>query len=97
MPYIPPERRQILHEVDALAAMVKVSPSIKKSDLTYAITKLIVAYVKVKGKSYDILADVDAILFTTLLEFHERVTNPYERKKQIMNDPNNDIYGEILD
>jgi len=73
-----------------------LSPSIKKGDITYAITKLVVAYVKVKGKNYDSLSDVDGILGTASKEFYRRVTAPYEDKKQKENDPSETIYGDIL-
>ncbi len=98
MPYITPARRP---EWDhngldqLLAQMLKNKDRLTKSDVTYMITKLIVRYVKCKDKNYDSLSNVEAILSTSNLEFYRVVTGPYEQKKQLINDPNREIYGEI--
>jgi len=74
-----------------------ISSKVEKGEVTRIITRILVTYIKLKGKKYDFLSDVDGILMTTLFEFHMRVTNHYEAKKQKENDPDNEIYGEITD
>ncbi len=100
MPYITPTRRLEWDHSgldQLLAQMLKNRDRLTKSDVTYMVTKLIVRYVKCKDKNYDSLSNVDGILGTVSKEFYAVVTRLYEQKKQIMNDVNREIFGEILD
>ncbi len=99
MPYIPPLRRPKWDHngLDLLLAeMLKNKDKLAKSDVTYMITRLVVRYVKCKEKNYDSLSNADAIFETAAKEFYRVVTGVYEAKKQLENDPNREIYGEIL-
>ncbi len=99
MPAITHERRFALEPVLAplLEAMYKNRDGLKDGDVTYLITKIVVRFVRCKGKSYDSLKDVDGILDTAREEFYRQITAPYEAKKFKENDPEDFIYGEIRD
>lgn len=47
-------------------------------DLTWAITRLVVDYMRHKGLSYQVISDVRAALYGTGREFDRRVADPYE-------------------
>src|SRR2546427_8715354 len=97
MPYIAPPRRVQIDPLmkPILDFMLKNKDKLTKGDVTYMITKLLVRYVKCKEKNYDSLSNVDGILGTASKEFYRVVTGVYEAKKQLENDPNREIYGEI--
>jgi len=98
LPYIPPLRRKDIDPFlePLLKFMLENKDRIAKGDVTYMVTRLVVRYVKCKDKNYDSLSNVDGILGTANKEFYRVVTGPYEQKKQLTNDPNREIYGEIL-
>ena len=91
MPYIFEVRREFYSEEleRLLSRMREADYDLRKGDVTYLITKIIVNYIKVKGKSYDTLSDVDGILGTAAKEFYDRVTAPYEKQKR---EVNGDVY-----
>ncbi len=58
-------------------------------ELTYAMTKLALAYVEKKGLNFATCADVMAALHATDKEFYRRVVAPYEDTKI---EENGDVY-----
>ena len=54
-------------------------------DLNYLITKLVVAYMRHKGLSYQTINDIVGALEGAKLEFYEQVARPYEDKKRLEN------------
>ena len=59
-------------------------------DLAYMIAELMDCYVGSHGLSYATLATAEGVLATSLEEFHERITKPYEHLKRC---ENGDAYG----
>ena len=95
MPYIPELRRRFYEqELDCLLSkMAKADSALTKGEVTYLITRILSAYVVIKGKNYNTVSDVDGILGTAAKEFYRRVTSCYEDKKREENDPNNEVYS----
>ena len=81
MPYIPKDRRSA---IDVLGE----TPT-TKGELTYALTVLALRYLRLKGKSFDVLGDIVAALEQTKDEFQRRVVHPYEDEKRKQN---GDVY-----
>ena len=84
MPYIKAERRAAIDLLGETPAT--------KGELTYAITVLAVRYVKLRGKTFDILGDVVAAFEQAKDEFQRRVIHPYEDDKI---QENGDVYEDI--
>lgn len=58
-------------------------------ELTYAMTKLALAYVEQQGKCFTVCAEVMSALHATDLEFYRRLVAPYEDAKIL---ENGDVY-----
>ena len=83
MPYIKSERR---HAIDVMDETPQTS-----GELNYAVTNLIVRYLKLKGKSYATFNDISGALTEALAEFRRRIVAPYEDGKIL---DNGDVYEE---
>ena len=79
MPYITPEERQKLD----------LDESLNPGHLNYHITKLLIAYQRHHGLSYQTVNDILGALEGAKLEFYRRVAVPYENIK--INE-NGDVY-----
>jgi len=66
---------------------------VKPGDLSYAISQLLIEYVKGK-KDFERLNDVVGVLTTLKDEFSRRVLFPYEDKAR---ERNGDVFDEIID
>ncbi len=84
MPYIKKEDKLRLADTGA-----PMTPG----ELNFAITAIIIAYVKREGKSYQTLNNVVGALECAKLEFQRRVVAPYEDVKIR---ENGDVYPVIL-
>ena len=73
MPYITKERRT------AIDVMGETPTT--KGELTYIFYVLALRYVKLKGKSFDVLGDAVAALEQAKDEFQRRIIHPYEDGK----------------
>lgn len=62
-------------------------------ELNYAITKLVIGYVRRNGLNYSVINDVLGALSGAGREFYRRVAVPYENTKLAAN---GDVYDEIL-
>jgi hypothetical protein len=91
MPYTEPQDRVKVDEL--IAGAVSHTGDWSAGDLTYGLTKLVVAWIKSHGKKYLNLAIVMGCLFCTAFELYRRVIAPYEDKKR---QDNGDVYGDIL-
>jgi hypothetical protein len=80
MPYITQEKREMLKAG---------SPTQNVGELNYAITKVIVDYIKLQGLKYQTINDVLGALEGAKLEFYARVARPYENGKIA---ENGDVY-----
>lgn len=81
MPYISKERRsaiEVLGETPATAG-----------ELNFALTKLILRYLRLKGKSYATFNDILGALDAAAREFYRRVVVEYEEVKKTAN---GDVY-----
>lgn len=58
-------------------------------ELNYALTLLMIGYLKRKGLSYQTLNDISGAATESLAEFRRRVIVPYEEKKRKQN---GDVY-----
>jgi len=89
MPYITEtDRKHVDEQVQELSNKLYVA-GYKKGMLNYCITKLVLGYLKVYGKSYDTLSDIVGVLEDVKTEFQRRVVNPYEDDKKFSN---GDVY-----
>ncbi len=73
MPYIKADRRTAID-------LLGMTPE-TKGELTYSFYVLALRYVKLRGKSFDILGDVVAALEQAKDEFQRRVVHPREDEK----------------
>ena len=80
MPYIKREYRYRAGEGEV---------AITAGELNYAFTRLIVSYLKDKGKNYQTINDCIGALEGCKMEFYRRVVVPYENKKI---EENGDVY-----
>lgn len=87
MPYIIKERRPLIDDT-TLHNMHKVLES--KGELNYALTRVILAYLKKHGNSYSTQNDIVGALDCAKAEFQRRVMGPYEDRKI---EENGDIDG----
>lgn len=86
MPYIIQQRRKALNRsIKPLAISVETD-----GDLNYAITSLVVAFIKKNGISYSVLARVIGTLTLVTHELQRRLIAPYEDHKIV---ENGDIEG----
>ena len=81
MPYIP----------QADKARVNIHGARTPGELNYAISELLIAYVKAKGLSYSAINDALGAAEGAKLEFYRRMAAPYETIKAA---ENGDIYRE---
>lgn len=77
MPYVPANDRKRLSGAINWSAMVPANAG----ELNYVISLLAVEYVKRKGLSYKVLAEVQAAIHGSLVEFERRLVGPYEDTK----------------
>lgn len=73
MPYIKAERRSAIDVLGETPA--------NKGELTYAFYVLALRYLRLRGKSFDVLGDIVAALEQAKDEFQRRVIHPYEDQK----------------
>lgn len=64
----------------------------KASELNYAISMMLKAYIKLKGLSYQTCNDIVGVLDSAKTEFHATVMTQYNAMKRAKNGP---IYGEV--
>jgi hypothetical protein len=89
MPYIKQGKRFAIDQA-VYALRTKLSEGgFDKGSMNYAITKLIQAYIRFHGKTYNSLSDVTGVLNDVKVEFERRVVAPYENEKI---DENGDVY-----
>lgn len=91
MPYLTPQAKTGLDpDIEILSSKILTGGS-----LNYAITRLVILYVKRAGSlSYTILAEHGlAHLSAATYEFYRRALAPYEDKKAI---ENGDVYEELF-
>lgn len=81
MPYIEPK--------DRIAAAVA---PLTAGELNYAITKLVIGFVRAKGLSYQTISDALGALDGAKAEFYRRVAVPYENMKIVAN---GDVYDDM--
>lgn len=84
MPYIERPKRPSLDE--AIEPIIKkIALGRSKGEMNYILTRLVLAWLRQQGQSYDSLSDVEALLNDVGREFHDRYTRPYEDKKRAEN------------
>lgn len=81
MPYIPIDQR-VRAQHDPRDA----------GELNFAITQLLVQYLRVKGTRYTTFNDIVGALEGAKLEFYRRVVGPYETQKALTN---GDVYDSL--
>ncbi len=72
MPYIDQEARE---------ALAVGAPARTAGELNYVITRLILEYLEMKGRSYSTMNEIMGVLSACGLEFYRRVVVDYEREK----------------
>lgn len=89
MPYVDQGAQEAIH-----AGIIPTNAG----ELNFAITKLIIQYVKQRGLRYQQINDVVGALEGAKLEFVNRVVNPYELQKRIDVDMkfDGDPYKELM-
>lgn len=85
MPYIEPGLRPYIDKGGAKPRT--------KGELNYAITRLMVQFVKERGISYHVISDAIAAAQDAADEMKRRVLGPYE---DVACARNGDVYGDIL-
>lgn len=90
MPYIDREARKA-YDADIAGLLESIGAHTPAGDMNYLITRLLSAWLEMRGVSYASLADVVKVLETAKLEFYRRVVAPYENRKI---EENGDVYGE---
>ena len=89
MPYIKPEDRAKFHlHADHGAEGIKLVAE-TPGELTYCLTLVVIAYLKLKGKAFTTICVIMGALFCTALEFYRRVAAKYEGSKIV---ENGDVY-----
>ncbi len=81
-PYIKPERRS--------AIQVLGETPTTPGELNFAITVLLLRYMRLKGKSYGTFNDILGALDAAAREFYRRVVENYEEEKRAQN-------GDVFD
>lgn len=81
MPYITQEERREGWEPLLAPLTRSVELECKAGSLDYLITRLCLAYVRGRGKSFATLATVVGVLVCVVLEVYRRVVAPYEDGK----------------
>lgn len=90
MPYIrPEERKRVDGPMQALADTLR---DMDAGAQNYAITRLLLSWVRARGISYSHLADVVKVLETAKLEFYRRALAPYEDRKL---EEHGDLYDDL--
>lgn len=81
MPYTKKESRVPLQlSLSVLAQTIE-----NEGDLNYAMTCLVLSFVKKKGLSYSTISTVSGTIHLVGKEFEDRVVSPYESLKQMKN------------
>ena len=89
MPYIKPEDRAKFHlYADHGAEGIKLVAD-TPGELTYCLTVVVRAYLRLKGKSFGTICVIMGALFCAALEFYRRIAAPYEADKEWTN---GDVY-----
>lgn len=84
MPYVERTKRPSLDE--AIEPMLKkIALGRSKGEINYVITRMVLAWLRQKGQSYDAISDVKAVLDDVRSEFHDKVMRPYEDRKKAEN------------
>ena len=91
MPYIKKESRRGIFDPEYRT--VSNSFITSPGELNFAITSLIIEYVKNQGKNYQTINDIVGALECAKLEFQRRVINKYEDSKI---EENGDVYPVVL-
>lgn len=94
MPYIKQDRKNkitpVLKGDDGFIRMDQIQNT---GELNYALTSLIVNYLKLKGLNYQTINDIVGTLTCAKDEFQRRVTLPYENTKIY---ENGDVYTDYM-
>lgn len=90
MPYVKQQQRARLDPYIWQLIVELVRMGFASGDVSYALTQVLLSYVKYHGKCYKTLKDVGGILSYTDKEFYRKVVAPYEDKKAKEN-------GEVFD
>jgi len=83
VPYIAPIRRRTIWKEDKNYPVCEVGAIHNVGELNFAITKLILDYVKFDGVSYKSINEVIGVLQCVQLEFYRRLAVPYEECKRV--------------
>lgn len=86
MPYIHEHRRLTYDDYELM-------PPKTGADLNYVVSRIMARYVGFHGKSYAVLASVQAAISGALHEFERCVVDPYEESKR---QENGDVWEEAL-
>lgn len=80
MPYIKQERRRDFEEsiVDLTQAF---GTDVEPGDLNYVITRLVGAYVDIRGEKYATYASVTGVVENVKSELYRRLIGPFEDRK----------------
>lgn len=84
MPYIDRSKRTPLDEA-LEPALKKIALGRDKGEMNYMLTRLVLAWLRQRGQSYNTISDVKAVLDDVRSEFHDRYMRPYEDKKRAEN------------
>ena len=80
MPYVDPRSRARLETIVGTFASA-LPPDVTPGELNYLITRLLQAFLRRRGLSYQSLNDVRGALENCASEFYRRVAAPYEDRK----------------
>jgi len=84
MPYIDRPKRPSLDE--ALEPVLKkIALGRSKGEMNYMLTRMVLAWLRARGHSYDAISDTQAVLEDVRSEIHDRIMRPYEDKKRAEN------------
>lgn len=90
MPYIQArDRRRLDPAIDELADRLQ---DMDAGAQNYVVTRLLVAWVRARGASYETLSDAVKVLETAKLEFYRRWLGPYEDRKI---EENGDVFPDV--
>jgi len=77
-------------ELDPLLQLIKVSgEQMVKGDINYILTRIVMTWLNSRGRNYNNMSDVKAVLTDARDEFCRQVMNPYEDGKK---EKNGDVY-----
>ena len=84
MPYVERSKRPPLDEA-LEPALKKIALGREKGEINYMITRIVLAWLRARGQSYNAISDVKAVLDDVRSEFHDRYMRPYEDRKRAEN------------